>query len=44
MGVKTYAEWANDLPEDKDYSDFLVSSAYHVSPETGRNFSKKGVQ
>ena len=40
--VKTYAEWANDLPEDKDYSDFLVSSAYHVSPETGRNF-KKGV-
>lgn len=42
-GVKTHAEWANDLPEDKDYAEFLCSTAYRVSPETGRNF-KKGVQ
>ena len=38
--VKTFADWSNDLPEDKDYAEFLSSTALRVSPETGRNFEK----
>lgn len=33
---KTYAEWVADLPEDEEYSDFLMRQAIHVNPNTDR--------
>jgi len=38
--VKHFEEWVNDLPEDKDYADFIKETALCVSPATGRNFEK----
>ena len=29
---KTYAEWAQELPEDEDYRDHILKQLQHVNP------------